>query len=408
MSDQIENTLFAIYDLEISPCSFDFFQYLLSAELHRKRYGFDNINLIFIPGSNNGFRKDNIRSDDQNKQFYLNVLIPGAYLIKSVKNVQSLANRNDIFKLNLNINNTFPRGYEINKPITDYILRSVVMARLRTEDPIFFEAPEYALSDVRKFLNNIKTRKKILTLTVRELEREDNGTRSINYKAWNKALKELTNTFLPIVIRDSNKSFETETLFEGIKEYSIFSNHIHYRQALYELSDINFFKNNGPVILGLYGRTKAINFNQVDENIVALSSNWMKEFFGMDKGQLPLTTKNKNNFYGEESYKNIIDFALNDDYEKEKEFLVHDFSNNNEIALSSAIGISGTVDHLKKSIFMEDLHLLKVISFYEKNKVIKMPNLREFLVSLEGKTIPANTVKNIETMAQNIQTTVFH
>ena len=37
-----------------------------------------------------------------------------------------------------------------------------------------------------------------------------------------------------------------------------------------------------------------------------------------------------------------------------------------------------------------------------------MPNLREFLVSLEGKTIPANTVKNIETMAQNIQTKVFH
>ena len=97
----------------------------------------------------------------QNKQFYLNVLIPGAYLIKSVKNVQSLTYRNDIFKLNLNINNTFPRGYDINKPIADYILRSVVIARLRKEDPIFFEAPEYALSDVRKFLNNINTRKKI-------------------------------------------------------------------------------------------------------------------------------------------------------------------------------------------------------------------------------------------------------
>ena len=37
-----------------------------------------------------------------------------------------------------------------------------------------------------------------------------------------------------------------------------------------------------------------------------------------------------------------------------------------------------------------------------------MPNLREILVSLEGKTIPSNTVKYIETMAQNIQTTVFH
>lgn len=412
MSDQIENTLFAIYDLAISPCSFDFFQFLLSAELHRKRYGFDNINLVFIPGSNNDMfyrlKKNNLRSYAQNKQFYLNVLIPGAYLIKSVKNVQTLPFRNDILKLNLNIDNTFPRGYDINHPIGDFLLRGVVMARLRNENPIFFEAPEYALSDVKNFLNSINPRKKILTLTVRELERDDNGSRSINYKAWNTALKELTNTFIPIVIRDSNKSFETKTLFEGIKEYSIFSNHIHYRQALYELSNINFFKNNGPVILGLYGKTKAINFNKVDENIIAVSSNWMKKYFGMDKGQLPLTTKNKYNFFGEENYKNIIDFALNDDCEKEKELFVHDFSNNNEIALSSDIGIKGTIDHLKKSIFMEDLQLLKVISFYSKNKVIKMPNLREILVSLEGKTIPSNTVKYIETMAQNIQTTVFH
>ena len=55
-----------IYDLKISPCSYDFFAFLLSAEAHRVRNEFEKINLFFTPGDKNGFRNDNIRTNEQN------------------------------------------------------------------------------------------------------------------------------------------------------------------------------------------------------------------------------------------------------------------------------------------------------------------------------------------------------
>ena len=67
-------TLQCIYDLEIAPCSYDFFAFLLSAETHRVRNRYDNIELIFLPGPNNGYREDNLRTDSQNEQFFLNVI----------------------------------------------------------------------------------------------------------------------------------------------------------------------------------------------------------------------------------------------------------------------------------------------------------------------------------------------
>ena len=145
----------AIYDLKIAPCSYDFFAFLLSAEAHRKRNGFDKINLIFTPGDKKGFRNDNLRSHEQNTQFFLNVILPGGHFLKSVVGINWISNRNEFLKLNILENNIFPRGYSINNPKTDYVMRGLVTSYFREEEPVLFHTPEYSINIARKILENI-------------------------------------------------------------------------------------------------------------------------------------------------------------------------------------------------------------------------------------------------------------
>ena len=63
-------SLNCFYDLSVSPCSYDFFAFLISAELHRVRNGFDSLKLIFVPGPEKGYRLDNLRTFEQNDNFF--------------------------------------------------------------------------------------------------------------------------------------------------------------------------------------------------------------------------------------------------------------------------------------------------------------------------------------------------
>ena len=76
----MRKSLICFYDMAVSPCSYDFFTFLISAELCRVRRRFDQIKIVFVQGPKNKFREDNLRSISQNKIFSRNfdsqVLIP--------------------------------------------------------------------------------------------------------------------------------------------------------------------------------------------------------------------------------------------------------------------------------------------------------------------------------------------
>ena len=69
-------TLVCFYDMAVSPCSYDFFTFMYSAEICRIRRSLDDINLILVQGLKNKFRNDEIRSDEQNQTFFDNVILP--------------------------------------------------------------------------------------------------------------------------------------------------------------------------------------------------------------------------------------------------------------------------------------------------------------------------------------------
>ena len=81
------NSLYCFYDMQVSPCSYDFFTFLYSAEVCRIRRGLKSIKLILVKGQNHNFRQDQIRTQDQNETFFQNVIVPGISLLPSCESL---------------------------------------------------------------------------------------------------------------------------------------------------------------------------------------------------------------------------------------------------------------------------------------------------------------------------------
>ena len=118
-------TLFCFYDMAVSPCSYDFFTFLYSAEICRVRRGLSNIKLIFVHGPEGKYRKDNIRTFEQNEIFFNNVIIPGTSVLPSCESFM-WDERQGISFQSLAAHNIFPRGYTLNQPTAEYVANELV------------------------------------------------------------------------------------------------------------------------------------------------------------------------------------------------------------------------------------------------------------------------------------------
>src|SRR5258708_38087910 len=56
--------LFAFYDLQVAPVTFDFLWFLAAADLQRRRSGLKSIHVVIVPGPHNGVRRER---DDYNE-----------------------------------------------------------------------------------------------------------------------------------------------------------------------------------------------------------------------------------------------------------------------------------------------------------------------------------------------------
>ena len=302
----MNRVLTCIYDMMVNPCSYDFFTFLISAEICRIRRNLSEIKLIFVQGPNDKFRADKLRSNEQNKVFFENVIIPGISLLPSCESF-SWINRCELKIDHLGENNLFPRSYNPRLPSNDYSGGYLVASHLRGDDTAIFQAPTYAVDFVQNFLRNKLSNEKFVTLTVREINRDNhNNTRSLNIEVWQGVIDKLRKEKIDtIIIRDTFFAHD-KPLFKGAIEVPEASIHLPFRAALYEGSVVNFTKNNGPAIINLHGRNDAVYFNQFDNDVVALSEAFYGGTLGMAHGsQFPMTRKNKTVIWSAEN-KDII------------------------------------------------------------------------------------------------------
>ena len=364
-------TLFCFYDMAVSPCSYDFFIFLYSAENCRIRRGLENIQLIFIQGPNKKFRQDNIRTDIQNDTFFNNVIIPGLSILPSIESFMWVSR--ETLKLDqFSPNNIFPKGYSLSHPIPKYSGVELVCSQIRGDEPSFFQAPLYATKHFDEYLREKIPSKQYVTITAREITRDDkNNTRSIDFNVWKNVANELQALGITLlVIRDTDAAYEGH-LIEGALELTDLSIHLPLRQAAYEGSIINFTKNNGPAVLQLFGKCKTVYFNQFDQDVVALTSDWYKNQFGMVEGaNFPMTTKDKKVSWAPEE-ENLILKYIEEAKSSELKLELNNYSSQENLAISFGVALQSLLDNLKYPSLPEDQKLFQQLAqINEKNKYV--------------------------------------
>ncbi|MDA9990835.1 hypothetical protein N9E48_08615, partial [Paracoccaceae bacterium] len=106
----------------------------------------------------------------------------------------------------------------------------------------------------------------------------------------------------------------SKPLFDGVIELDVAAIHLPFRAAIYEKSLLNFFKNNGPANIAYFGNGHNVIFNELDNEVNAVSENWFITKLGMIPGSQWPMTKKKTEFLWECETKDkiieIIDFRL--------------------------------------------------------------------------------------------------
>jgi len=252
----------AVYDLGVSPPTYDFLTFLVEAERHRKKNGYDRIDLMIQPGPMNGFRDDDLAPNLTGRQDMLWRVVCGmARLLPSVRNLMIGGSRSQTPS-----NDIFPEGYSESTPKAHYAL-----AFLKGAEPML-----RASDSAREQIASRFTRP-YATISMREASYWPD--RNSNKPEWAKVAQWLTDHGLPVVvIPDTNG-----TGLEGFTEFLPACFDIDLRAALYERAEINLGVLNGPISMVAYLKARYLIVKVNVETAVASTSEFLKAH-GFDKG----------------------------------------------------------------------------------------------------------------------------
>lgn len=250
------DTLFAIYDLDLSPVTYDICNFLSLAEIERQKRRLKHIKIITVPGKHSGFNKNKLHSNDEKMFRFNNILIPAFSLLPSYNGCANLNCRQDLWFFWENLkDNIFPNSYHPAQPIAYYSWRLVWEAYRRKNDVQKLKATDECMQQAKEWLkkNNLSYTKTI-TITLRESTYQVD--RNSNLNSWLTFSEFLVKEgYQVILIRDFEKIDDPISLYgNNIVICEKASWDLGFRTALYEIAVVNFFINNGPWMLAVFNK----------------------------------------------------------------------------------------------------------------------------------------------------------
>lgn len=251
-------TLFAFYDLQICTVTFDFFTFLLRAEIARRDGGFAGLHIVFVPGADDGFRMMH-HNGAVSRWRLRNILVAGCAMMPTVNGVTVCIARRQAEQIErANSTSVFPVGYTTrifdSQAANEASIDAFMFAGLAALHIKGVEIPHLVPSGrskewVRSWLDpNVGDRKPVV-ITLREspFDRARNS-RLAEWAAFAHGLDR--SEFMPVFVRDTDAVFTTVP--EELNEFPICTRaslDVDVRMALYEAAYANLLVNNGPLAL---------------------------------------------------------------------------------------------------------------------------------------------------------------
>lgn len=290
-------TLYAVWDFEVCPITFDFLNFLVICDIEREKRGCEYLQIIIIPGPFDGFRDAKIHSMDEKKFRLGSIITPSINLLPSKTKVTMASHRDEARQL-LQIvqkNEIFPPNYTIDKPVNCYNWRAIRKCYEDGQNLQRFEADVRSKALIDNWIKANCAGKKILTFSLRESIYESD--RNSNLEAIKSFVKKVDKSkFAVVIIRDLDLASEEfkEWSDLGTIDGQIAIWDIRLRQAMYERADLNFFVNNGPFVMALFSKNIAYAvFKMITESVFVTSTKYFenngwsigKDFLGANRKQ---------------------------------------------------------------------------------------------------------------------------
>ncbi len=247
------------YDLDVAPVTFDFVSYLAGAEMERRRLGLGAIEVIFVPGRNQGVRGefaeyDSVVNADSRHWRVRNLLLPILALLPSVKSHRICASRDEADELT-GSSAVFPADYRVFLP--RYPAKRLVHDLAAAGAAVFpmLRAPVHARRIAEAFVERVAHGRKVVVVTLRKYGYTP--ARNSKIEVWRAFADSLNpEDYVVIFVPDTEAVMRAD--FTPVGEHPICEAaawNIEIRMALYEIAWLNMGVMQGPMELCWYNES---------------------------------------------------------------------------------------------------------------------------------------------------------
>jgi hypothetical protein len=291
------DTLYAFYDLQVCPVTFDAAWFAAAAELDRHRQGLARVHFVIVPGTRGMLREERgeyeAAVDAQSRLWRLhNVVVPIFTLLPTAAGHTLLPGRGVASALRGAAGDrVYPRHYEPALPLGHHPTELFTGARDRDREIGILRAPPQALRYVDRWLAPRLGGRRLLTITLRDYEFMT--ARNSNRSAWAAFARRLDPArYLPVFVPDTERSLDASP--EELRTAEMFGEaswNVGLRMALYEKSFLNLGVNCGPLFMCvLNARTRLLIFKIITPSVPQTSEAFVRQLGYEIGGQLPFAT----------------------------------------------------------------------------------------------------------------------
>ena len=251
-----KSCLTAIYDLEVSPITYDYFFFLTAAELERQNRGLDRLKVVVAPARNDIVRKEEKEYDAsvtrEQRIWRINHILLSAQVC-FVPNADFCYLSSRISLLDFSgKSNIFPYGYRSENltSINDEMYATVNEKLFYNGTSNLFRASAAAKSFLHQWIAYRGIKKRIIAITIRGYGY--NPDRNSNLAAWIEFAKQVDKKKYEIVFIPDTDAIYSEQFSRIDKEFQVFREaalNLDIRLAIYEFAYVNMSVLTGPASL---------------------------------------------------------------------------------------------------------------------------------------------------------------
>lgn len=261
--DAVTRTVFAFYDLQVAPITFDFLWFLAGAELERRRLGLDAVHVVIVPGRIGGLRREREDYEDvvdaaARAERIGNILLPACSLLPTCTGATYASSRSQAGYIRSTMAaHVYPQRYEPALPVFAGSLECLKGARQDIPNIPSLRASTQSLRNIDRWAVAHAGGRRIVAITVRNYGYMP--ARNSNMQAWTAFARGLDPArFMPVLVPDLEQTLNGQTRdLQGLTVLGEAAWNLGLRMALYERAYISMGVNTGPMgLCWLNARTR--------------------------------------------------------------------------------------------------------------------------------------------------------